>query len=182
MNVYPPIDYDALKWLQDFIEDDMIVFEYGSGSSTLYFRETVKAVVSVEHSPDKYNKLKKRMRWYNNNSTYELIEPVDEPKPYPYSHENYGSIIPSLLYKNFKSYVNYIDIYIDNSFDIIFINGRSRASCIRAAVPKVRKGGIIIVNNSDRYEYQDAMNLFLGKFPVKHFGLKEIKTAIYEIK
>ncbi len=182
MEVYPPIEPEAIDWLKSFIEYDMITFEYGSGDSTIYFRRTVKAVVSVEHDRETYETLKKQIGPNKGNFTYELIEPIDDPKPFPYSHESFGSTVPAYLYKNFRDYVNYINNFADHSFDIIFINGRSRSSCIKEAVPKVRKGGIIILQNPVEYVYQDAIELFLGKYPFKLFGMKTTKTAIYEIK
>jgi hypothetical protein len=51
-----------------------------------------------------------------------------------------------------------------------------------ASRPKIKKGGIIILNDSERYVYSDAIKLFLKKYPGNWFGRGKRKTTIYEIK
>lgn len=178
----PPIEEDAFKWLQDYIKPNMIVFEYGSGNSTLYFGDTVDLIVSIEHSSGKFYIMEEFVKRVKYNFIYKLIQPIEDPKPFPYSHLSYGSSHKNYLYHSFKDYVNYINTYSDSFFDIILINGMSRASCIAASRPKIKKDGIIIVNDSERYVYQDALKLFLNKYPLNHFGKKIRRTTIYEIR
>jgi hypothetical protein len=61
----------------------------------------------------------------------------------------------SLNYENinFEDYVKVIDIFPDRLFDIILVDGRARAGCIKHAVTKLKKGGYLIVDNSERKEY-----------------------------
>lgn len=183
MNVTrPPIAEDAYKWLQNYISPQMRVFEYGSGSSTLYFGNNVQLIVSIEHSPNKFYKLENHVKKVRYNFVYKLIQPVEDPTPFPYSHISYGTTNANYLCHNFKNYVNYINEYLDNFFDVIFINGMSRASSIVASTWKIKKNGIIALNNSGRYVYQDAIHQFLDKHTAHHFGKGDNKTSIYEIK
>lgn len=177
-----PIVESADKWLQDYINPQMKVFEYGSGSSTLYFGNNAQLIVSIEHSPDKFYKLESHVKKVRSNFVYKLVQPIEDPTPFPYSHVSYGSTHKNYLYHSFKNYVNYINVYLDDYFDIISINGMSRASCIVASGWKVKKGGIIILNDSERYVYQDAIHLFLDKHTVHHFEEGDKRTSIYEIK
>lgn len=170
-----PIEPEAADWVEEYIKSGMKVFEYGSGSSTAYFASRVRQVVSVECYPERFNKT-------IINSLVQLIEPVKDPKPFPYSHENYGSVDDGFAHFSFENYVNYIKKYRNRFFDIVLINGRARASCIRVAVPKIKFGGYLILNDSERCEYQNAIELFLEKYPHQEFGGSTRKTGIWEIK
>jgi hypothetical protein len=66
---------------------------------------------------------------------------------------NYQS--SSSLYKGscFESYVKSIDRFSDNYFDIVFVDGRARDACIFHAKDKVKQGGYLIIDNSDRDHY-----------------------------
>lgn len=182
----PPIEFAAIKWIKEHINSKMVVFEYGSGSSTLFFAHRVKEIISVECYPERYCKNEGSF----NNSTflkftspirYVLIEPIKDETPFPYSHESFGSVDKNYEYHNFKDYVEFIKSFRNKYFDIVFINGRSRASCIRTSVPKIKSGGFLILNDSERYEYQDAIELFLKKYPHRMFGEGIRKTGIWTI-
>ena len=174
-----PIEFKDTEWFEKHIKPDMKIFEYGSGSSTAYFASKVSQVVSVECYPERYNK---NQNMINSSVHYKLIEPIKDSKPFPYSHESYGSVDDEFAHFSFENYVNYIKEYSDRFFDIILINGRARASCIRAAVPKTKLGGYIILNDSERYVYQNAIELFLKEYPHQKFGEGVRKTGIWEIK
>ena len=46
-----------------------------------------------------------------------------------------------------------IDQYPDEYFHIVVVDGRARPSCISHALKKVKKGGYLIVDNSERDYY-----------------------------
>jgi hypothetical protein len=50
------------------------------------------------------------------------------------------------------SYAAFIDRFPDHSFDLVIIDGRARAACIQHAIPKVKKGGYLLVDDSERYD------------------------------
>jgi hypothetical protein len=179
-NTFTPINEKANVWLNDYLRPHMRIFEYGSSDSTLFLGDRVQLIVSVEHSINKFNHIQGPMQSIRNNFVYRHIPPEDDPKPFPYSHLSYGSTHKDYLYYNFKKYVNYITEYEDNFFHVVIINGFSRASCIMATTGKMKTNGIIILNNSERYVYQDAIKLFLNKYKVTHFDSREKRTSIYE--
>jgi hypothetical protein len=52
---------------------------------------------------------------------------------------------------NFESYARSIDKH--DLFDIVLVDGRARPSCIKHGIPKLKIGGFLILDNSDRLYY-----------------------------
>jgi predicted O-methyltransferase YrrM len=50
----------------------------------------------------------------------------------------------------------------DEHFDVILIDGRKRSECIKASVNKVKSGGFVVVDDSEREQYQEAYKVFDG--------------------
>jgi hypothetical protein len=57
----------------------------------------------------------------------------------------------------FAAYVAAIDAFPDGFFDLVVVDGRSRAACLDRAVPKIRPGGMLVLDDADRPEYADAI-------------------------
>ena len=121
----------------------MRVFEYGSGGSTMFWISRVLEVNSVEHDLSWYTNMKKQLDQQSvQNVHYILAEPVADPGFSKKSFENPGDFISSSsMYagKNFEQYAKSIDLFPDNYFDIIIVDGRARPSCIQQGLPKLRK-------------------------------------------
>jgi hypothetical protein len=162
----PWLVFDAIDFLNKLNLKDKLVFEYGSGSSTLYWIDKRAHVVSIEHDPVWYGKISNLLR-NNDLADYRLIEPeifsnyqifeLDPSDPDKYVSSNYSD-------KIFKRYVCQIDTFGDQSFDIILIDGRARPSCIKHSTSKIKVGGFIIVDNSERDYYFTSTNKYLTNF------------------
>ena len=185
LNPLPPLADGAINWIQKNINFDMRVFEYGSGTSTLFFSKYVKRLVAIEYLSKRYNETAdalnqfRRMTVAQAEITHMLIEPVKEDFSYPYSYESYGTTDLTYGYHSFKTYVKSIKNF--KKFDLILINGRSRSSCIREALKKIKKGSYLILNNSLRFEYVNAMETFLKDFPRNDFKMEKDQTSIWTI-
>ncbi len=70
--------------------------------------------------------------------------------------------------KSFKKYVEIINNYPNNYFDLIIIDGRARNACMNHALSKVKNNGFILLDNSEREEYVLGANL-LKDFCVETF-------------
>ncbi|MFA5871100.1 MAG: hypothetical protein WC858_00085 [Parcubacteria group bacterium] len=157
----PWIVYEAKDWLDEFLKKDMRVFEWGSGGSTFYFSKRTKKVVSVEHDDSWHKKVEETLlKEKINNCEYHLIAPYKNylSRILPLAWRMYKSEVFT-EYKNytFKKYVKKISDYPDNFFDLIFVDGRARAACMRHAVRKIKKGGFLMLDNSERKSYRNAM-------------------------
>lgn len=54
----------------------------------------------------------------------------------------------------------HLNEYSDQYFDIALIDDIDRNECIREVMSKMRKGGYVILDNSDRPEYEEGIALF----------------------
>lgn len=74
--------------------------------------------------------------------------PVDVADP-----TSYRSGAGDYLNYSFKKYVKSIDEYPDGYFDLILVDGRARPSCILHSIPKLKSGGLLVVDNAERSYY-----------------------------
>lgn len=158
----PTITYNSMDWLVHHIDPSMRVFEWGSGFSTIYFAMRVAEVVSVEHVEKWHRKAVEVLEARQlSNCTVHLRLP--EPLPPGKHTRGPGSYLSYKSTKcSFESYVKTIGSYPDNHFDFIFVDGRARSSCILHAIPKLRPGGYLMLDNSERSQYQGAVALMKG--------------------
>ena len=128
----PWITYPALRFLTPRVTSGMVVFEYGSGNSTLWWSERTARVVSCEHDKEWYADFSSKVPA---NTTYLLRRA-----------------------KNSSAYAEEIGNYT-NMFDIIVIDGRDRNNCIRNGMGALRSKGVVVWDNSDRAEYLEGYEL-----------------------
>lgn len=105
------------------------VFEYGGGGSTLWFLDRGADVVTVEHD-EQWAAL---LRGSVAGERWDLLHRSGDD--------------------DYREYVHAIDDFADNTFDVVLVDGRERVRCLRAALPKVRPGGVVIVDDTDRERY-----------------------------
>ena len=187
-NDIPWITFKAENFLSKTLRQDMKIFEYGSGSSTLYFSRRVARVYSVEHNPEWHQKILDTLDSHAiKNVECRLTEPeiMNENQALDY-------VSRSSLYadKNFASYVKSINEYPDGFFDIVIVDGRSRTRCISHAKIKIKKGGYLVVDNSDREYYFEGNDYlynenewkschFIGPIP---YSFEFSKTSVFQKK
>src|ERR1035437_5170281 len=53
----PWMNFNAISLLNKYLTKDMTVFEWGSGSSTLFLSQRVYKVISIEHNKEWYSKV-----------------------------------------------------------------------------------------------------------------------------
>lgn len=58
-----------------------------------------------------------------------------------------------------RPYNKVIDNFVDNYFDLILVDGRDRVKCIESSIPKLKSGGWLVLDNSEREYYQRGIDL-----------------------
>lgn len=161
----PWLTFDSIDYLNTLLLSSKRVFEWGSGGSTLFWLKKGANVVSVEHDRQWYEMMKSII-FNMENIDYKLIEPEANQRrldiPDPSDPDSYLSSTSDE--QNYYKYVSIIDQYDNNYFDIVLIDGRARPSCIKHAVNKIKIGGLLILDNSDRDYYLSKTSQYLNNF------------------
>lgn len=129
-NPIPWLTYPFIDFITPRLNKQMVIFEFGSGNSTLFYAKRVNHVYSAEHNLDWYNKLK------------------------PIIPENVH-----LYYKELNENSDYslCALEADASFDIIIVDGEDRNNCIINSLAVLKKNGVIILDDSEREEYKRSI-------------------------
>jgi SAM-dependent methyltransferase len=134
----PWFSYAAIDFLEGFLTPEMTVCEYGSGGSTLFFARRVKSVFSIEDNPHWFDLVTRRLRQQALKNARLLLFAFDFKNPVGFEHSAYLHAMP------------------DERFDVIVIDGseewtKVRPICFAKAEHRVKRGGIILVDDSWRY-------------------------------
>ena len=161
----PWITFSARRWLDEIVTNKMIVFEYGSGGSTLYFAKRVKRLVSVEHDPDWHSTVSRRLMCCKAEHVDYFLR-IPERVAICQSADSFAARYQSRRFPDtrasFVEYVRTIEAFPDRFFDVIFIDGRARNACAVHALPKVKVGGFLVLDNSERIDYGPTKRLLRG--------------------
>lgn len=135
---HPLLTRGAIEFLERNFKSDMTGFEWGSGGSTLWFARNSKHLVSIEHDQRWYDDIQTKLRTLGlGNVDYRQIS-LEHPESEP----------TSAVYDPVPRYVAEIDQFPDRSFDYCLIDGHYRLACLRAALPKIKPGGLLIVDDT----------------------------------
>jgi predicted O-methyltransferase YrrM len=173
--------YAATSWLDRWLQPGMTAFEYGSGGSTLWLAERVGRLTSVEHDRGWYEAVDAELRCSGiKNCTLALKEP-EAPARSPDGSAYASEVIPA----TFEAYVRAVEDVPGESLDIVVIDGRSRSAALEASRDKVRPGGLLVLDDSDRERYQPAQQKLAGwrhhRFHgIKPFVVKPAVTSVWE--
>jgi SAM-dependent methyltransferase len=134
----PWFPYAAIDFLDNYLKPTMTVCEYGCGGSTLFFARRVNSVVSIEDNAEWFNRLKSLLQTKAVENVTLKLCPFDFKNPVAFETSEYLNAIP------------------DTRFDVIVVDGseewtRIRPVCFEKAQSRVKKNGIIIVDDSWRY-------------------------------
>lgn len=169
----PWLTLPAIRWVEQVVTSETRVFEYGAGGSTLFFAEHARSVHTVEHDPDWAIRVRAAIAAASlSSATIELVEPTLDPAladADPADPDAYVTSDVRLAGYSFHRYVTRIDRFADCSFDLILVDGRARPACLKHAMAKVRIGGHLVLDNSERKQYRRAMDQLSARHPVQQF-------------
>lgn len=154
--------YDAVAWVAASLPETARVFEYGGGGSTLWLEDHGATVTTVEHDE---NWLSRMSTQFESRATLLFRPPAA-----------CGAITSAATPGYFDDYVAAIDSQCDGSLDLVIVDGRARVECACRAMPKVKPGGLLLLDDTDRARYRPAVerladwerHVFRGLKPGQH--------------
>lgn len=172
----PWLTYDTIDFITSRLTGPVRVFEYGSGGSTLFWSRFDVMCVSVEHDPEWFTLVRERLAGNHLKGAaqvdYRLIEPecgvttsgdIADPTCYLSDDANVRGC-------TFRAYASQIDSFPDGYFDLVLVDGRARPACIMHGAPKVRPGGMLVLDNADRAYYTAQTQPYLRNFQRLEFS------------
>ncbi|OQY78112.1 MAG: hypothetical protein B6D45_02445 [Ignavibacteriales bacterium UTCHB3] len=131
----PWVSLSFYEFFKSRVNSKMDVFEFGSGYSTLWFAKRVNTVTSIEHDKKWFDKMQEKL-----------------PK----------NVKVILSHDNKDIYSNEL-IKLDYNFDIITVDANHRNECMFVAPERLKTGGVIILDDSEREEYTPGINFLTEK-------------------
>lgn len=144
-----PKQYEKMPWLNyeiiSFIKKQpkMEVIEFGSGGSTLWFARNNFFILSIEHS----------LSWKNQVYTWCKDENLSSLVDLHYVHAD-----PNKQNDAEKYLKPFHQRKIKGPFCIL-VDGIFRNQCLLACLPLIQSGAIMILHDSNREEYQEAIQV-----------------------
>lgn len=145
--------FDAVEAIDEILvkKQNARVFEWGSGSSTLWLAARAKEVVSVEHDG----------AWAREVQAH--LDASSEGSKVSLSHvgpQTDGHIRSKKRGFEGQFFDNYVAAILDTQgkFDLIVIDGRAREACLTMAVARLAPGGRILLDDFRRKRYREAVN------------------------
>lgn len=129
----------AIDYLSEQVSRGSTAFEWGSGGSTVFLAGLGVEVTSIEHDPEWVAQVLERC-------------PGADVRLVPGTTSGVLRSEPVLRDRGrhfFDAYVAEVDQVADESLDLVIVDGLCRVECVRRARPKVKAGGLLVVDDSD---------------------------------
>jgi len=150
-NPIPWVTYSFIDFIKERLNPQLTVFEFGSGSSTYFYAKHAGIVVSVEHDKEWYDK-------------------IISTKP-----ENAEMIYCELVTNG--EYCR-MPVKLEETFDVIIVDGRDRVNCCKQAVNALSESGVIVLDDSERERYNEGINFLINK-GFKHLSFSGISPGLF---
>jgi hypothetical protein len=137
----PWVTYSFIDFIKERLKRQFTVFEFGSGNSTYFYAKYAGIVVSVEHNREWYDK-------------------IAATKP-----ENAEIFFCELVRDG--DYCR-MPLKLEETFDMIIVDGRDRVNCCRQSVKALSEHGVIVLDDSEKVDYKEGINFLVSK------GFKEL--------
>lgn len=132
----PWLSPKANRMLKDLLKPTFQGLEFGSGRSTLWFAKHLNNLISFEHNPEWYGKVSALLTENNLSNVAYFLKPREQDK----EPDGIGT-----------DYIKSIDSLSDLKFDFILVDGVYRAECANHVLPKIKPGGMLVIDNANLY-------------------------------
>jgi Methyltransferase domain len=156
----------SVQFCERALAPPMRGWEFGSGRSTVWFAGRLAHLVSVEHDPTWHAIVQKRLATTNSaNVDYRLI-PLDHPVDQP----------EKSVFDPLPRYVAAIAAEPDESLDLVVIDGHYRTNCTRVCLPKLRPGGLLLIDDLNLWACREDLPI-PADWPSVHESTNGIKRT-----
>ncbi len=136
----PWLSQGAVRFCDEHLRPDQTGLEWGSGRSTAWFGRRLGSLLSIEYQQGWQAEVQKRLDAAG-------LKRV-ECRYVPLDHDLNAPTLAQ--YDPIPRYVRVAEDFADGSLDFVVVDGHYRQACIVAALPKLRSGGLLLVDNTDR--------------------------------
>lgn len=137
----PWMTYPAIKFFEENLNKNHKIFEFGCGASTLFFTKRVKKVISLETRKNWMDLIQENLeKQQSKNSEIHLM-------------------IDGLENQNYENFAK----NCDQKFDFIIIDSLKRFECAKNSISALEPGGSIVLDDSERKNYQKIFDFFAEK-------------------
>lgn len=157
---------DSLPFIDSILRPHFIGFEWGAGRSTLWFAARIADLTSVESNRDWFDDVRRGLAEEGASGKVDLRLAAVHSRHDFSSEEREGYLAP-------------IAEYPAHYFDFVLIDGLFRRECLLAALPKVKPGGYLIVDNADLPNLADIVDR-LAPYRIGIFSNGIWETAVYQ--
>jgi predicted O-methyltransferase YrrM len=130
----PWLTRDAVRFLDEALRITDVGLEFGSGRSSIWFGRRIKHLTSIEDNPEWFERVTGLI------TAHGLTEKID----YRFR-------------RGMEQYVGEVGLVADESIDFCLVDGSHRDECAVRLVAKIRRGGLLVVDNINWYLPSDAM-------------------------
>jgi hypothetical protein len=170
----PLMHKNEYQFVEKYLNKDDVLFEWGSGNSTIYFSSFVKKVISIEHDIDYYKPIKTTIDVFNfQNIDLYYIPPIE---------------IESTRVDKLKNYIEF-PIKKNLKFTKVLIDGRARKHCAEILTDYIDENVIIFIHDfnyhdvegySDENYFSDILsNYDVLEFESSNRGIVALKKKRY---
>jgi hypothetical protein len=136
----PWIAQGAVQYCDRHITRDHVGLEWGSGRSTAWFGSRLKSLLSIEYNADWQKQVAAQL--HQKHLTH--VECRYIALEHPPSQPTVAHYTPT------PAYVQAIADFADSSLDFVVVDGHYRQACVLAALNKLKPGGLLLVDNTNR--------------------------------
>jgi predicted O-methyltransferase YrrM len=150
----------AVLALDRLITREFSIFEFGSGSSTLWFSKRAGKVISVENNPEWFRSVQAALSAAGVSNCELKLVPIDD-------------------------FLVEMDRQPEGSLDLVVVDNEqnehvTRNDCVAASIPKVKPGGYLLLDDSDREQFLSLEDLLSGWGREIYSGFKARPLAATE--
>jgi predicted O-methyltransferase YrrM len=140
---YPWMPYEAIFFLESILKPDFRILEFGSGGSTIFLLKRATHVTTIEHE----------CKWLE--KTKSFVNKNKLQSKWNYYIVNYFENEETNISDHYLKPLEQLSQY---NYDLIIVDGRYRVNCIKHTFNLVKPGGYLLLDNSERKDYNSGIS------------------------